>query len=136
MRIKVNYLRQLIKEGLIKEAKMGLTPELLAQMEKLGIDPSTLQDSPAIGDAAAMMFGEPDVKTPEDMITAYTAHAQKAWKKEGGSRQEYLNMAAGGGEFGMRQEYYSKGGSGPGGAWSDQDFQQVIDAVDAELGTR
>ena len=114
----------------------GLGPEARAELEKAGIDISQLRPmSSARGDAAAMMFGEPDVKTPEDMITTYTTHAQEAWKKEGGSHQEYLNMAAGGGEFGMRQEYYSKGGSGPGGAWSDHDFQQVIDAVDAELGT-
>ena len=84
-------------------------------------------------DAFAMMFGAPAARTPEDMIKNYTTFGRSGWIT--GSRLEYTNMAEGGQEYGLRQEYYSKGGTGPSGAWSDQDFQQVIDAVDAKLGT-
>ena len=37
-------------------------------------------------------------------------------------------MAAGGDAGGIRDEYYAEGPEGP--AWSDSDFQDVIDAVD------
>jgi hypothetical protein len=37
-------------------------------------------------------------------------------------------MAAGGDAGGIRDEYYAEGPEGP--AWSDDDFQDVIDAVD------
>ncbi len=74
-------------------------------------------------------LNESDVVTPEQMIAQYKEDSW-TWRR---ARNDFYNFAENRDPDGIRDVYYSAGGTGPGGKWSAQDFKNVIMGVDGYL---